>query len=263
MRTLLITFWLAACSLSYGQGFGQSIAFRAAASVRAPSVAATTNQLAWWKLWGNATDSGPNGYNGTLIGSPSFGSGPDGFGDHALALASNQSMVASNTTAVANGLSSFTVMCWVFMGESTSTSRAIMCKVNATGVGNTGIGWAIRTGSSIASTSDRIGAYILDGTNREGYYTSASKVTIWTHVALAVSGSTATVYINGSASGTTHDASGTVGSTSNTSNIMIGQSPAGEFFGSATSSLVSSARIYNYVLSSAAILAIFTSENGS
>ena len=77
-------------------------------------------------------------------------------------------MVVSNTATVANGLSVFTVTCWFSVdntGYPPSNYRALICKVNSTGVGNTGIGWAIRTGTPADGTGSKIGAFILDGTN--------------------------------------------------------------------------------------------------
>lgn len=260
MKSLVVILLLTACLSAQGQGFCRSVPFLGAANHWRTSTPITgeTNLVAQWMFDNDPLDSSTNGYNGTLVNGPTFGIAEDGSGNGALWFAEefSESMIASNTATVANGLSSFTVTCWFSVNNTDDpppTYRAIVCKVNASGVGNTGIGWAIRSGTPADGTTSKIGAFILDGTNWEGYYTPDISDDGWYHITLVVYGSTATVYFNGSTIGTTHNYSGTVGSFANTSDIMFGQSPAGQF----NTGGVDDTRIYSYAMSASAVAALY------
>jgi autotransporter-associated beta strand protein len=161
-----------------------------------------------------ASDSSPNGNHGTLVGGPLWTSGQlgnavdlDGVDDHVTLPA-----------GVVAGIRDFTIATWVKLdaindwsrvfdfGASTSTYMFLSPSNGATRK----LRFAISTGSGP-------GEQIIDGP-------SALAPGIWTHVAVSLSGKTATLYVNGSPVGANYSMTLTPASLGATGNNYLGKS---------------------------------------
>ncbi len=139
----------------------------------------------------SAADSTGNGWTGALVGGPSHVAG---FSGNAIALDGIDDHVTL-PVGVASGLTDFTIAAWVKLDSLSIWSRIFdfgtgtdnyMFLTPSNGATNV-VRFAIRTPT--------LGEQVIDGT-------AALPVGEWTHVAVTLSGSTGTIYVNGVAVGT-------------------------------------------------------------
>ena len=136
----------------------------------------------------NAADATGHGWTGTLRNGPTWVAGTNG---NAVNLNSSASNYVSLSTGVVNGLSDFTIAAWVNLNSVATWSRIFDFGSGTANymflslMGGSGVRFAINTGS---------GEQQINGTN-------ALPTGAWTHVAVTLSGTTGTLYVNGVAVG--------------------------------------------------------------
>lgn len=217
---------------------------------RTPTITITPSAgglLAWLKFDETsgtlAADSSGNGRNGTLNGGASWVAGKTG---NAVNL-SGSSQYVSLPAGVVNGLNDFTIATWVKLtalstwarlfdfGSNTTTNMFLVPSSGST------IRFAITTGGSGAE--QRI----------NGATTLPSAV--WKHVAVTLSGSTGTLYVDGAQVGQNTAMTLKPSSLGNTSNNWLGRS---QYSGDAyLNGQLDQFRIYSRALSASEILALF------
>lgn len=135
-----------------------------------------------------AYDSSGNGQNATLIGGPAFVAGKI---NNALSF-SGSSQYAMLPAGVAGSLSgNFSITAWVYLNSLTAWQR--ICDF---GTGTTDYMFL-----TVASSSGTPRFGISTGSEQDVSSSVAIPLNTWTHIALTVSGSTGTIYVNGVATG--------------------------------------------------------------
>jgi rhamnogalacturonan endolyase len=161
------------------------------------AVAATTN-IAWYKAnessGATLSDSFGLGYNANLstagTGTYSFVAGRSGNALNLAASSSANGAYASLPTGVVNGLNNFTILSWVKL-----TSLDNWGRIFDFGTGTTNYMFL----SPKSSTTSKPRFAIRTAAQAEQAIDSAVAVTtgVWFHIAVTLSGNTATLYING------------------------------------------------------------------
>lgn len=203
---------------------------------------ASSNLIGWWKLDENsgdiAYDSSGEGNDGTLT-SANFSSNStlgkintalafDGVNDRVSAGSSNFGMAKN-----------FTLMAWAFDSDS-DTGNII----------SNGSPWDYRM---FISSSNKLYAQVSLNDTSSGYFISNATLPSeeWAHLAFTFDGSTIKIYINGSLD----KSSSHIGEvqTPNNNTVYLGTYGSGEYF----QGNIDDARIYNRVLTSSEIQAIY------
>jgi len=210
---------------------------------------ATTAYLPFDETSGTtSSDTTGNGWDATLAGGASFASGKMG---NALTL-NGSSQYASLPAGITSGMNDFTIAAWVKLnsvgdwsrifdfGSSTSANMFLVAKNPATNVAR----FAITTSGSGGEQHIDANAAIPTG--------------VWTHVAVTLSGTTGTLYINGTAAGTNASMSLTPASLGSTTNNYIGKSQYADPY---LNGQVDDFRIVNRALTSSEIGSLVTSPS--
>ncbi|BCU77169.1 LamG-like jellyroll fold domain-containing protein [Luteolibacter sp. LG18] len=195
-----------------------------------------------------AADSSGNGWNGTVAGGATFSAGKF---NNAVNL-SGSSQYASLPTGVMAGYSNFTIATWVKVNSLSTWSRVFDFGSGTTNYlfltprhSNTSgtVRFAIRTPST--------GEQIINGS-------AALPTGAWTHVAVTLSGTTGTLYVNGVAVGTNTAMTLTPSSLGNTTQNYIGRSQfaADPYLNGSVDDL----RIYNRALSASQVAALYSAS---
>lgn len=212
---------------------------------RTPTITPTgnTGPLHWYLFDGNANDSGSSVANGTLNGGPTFVTGQNG---QAVSLASASSQYVSLPAGIVNGLTNFTIATWVNASTIATWARIFDFGSNTT----TNMFLVPSSGSTIRfaiTTSGSGGEQRINGT--------ANLTTGWHLVAVTLSGSTGTLYVDGAQVGQNTAMTLNPSSLGSTTNNWIGRSQySGDAF---LNGAIDQFRIYNRALSAAEILALF------
>ena len=203
---------------------------------------ASTPPVAWLKFDEStgtaAADSSGNGWPGTLVNGPTWVAGKT---NNAVSLSG--SGYVSLPTDVVNTLSDFTISTWVNV-SSTGGWQRIFDFGTGTGVymfltPNNGV-----NGKARFAITSGTGEQQIDGL-------AALPTGTWTHVAVTLSGSTGTLYVNGTAAGTNAAMTIKPSSLGNTTQNYIGRSQfASDPY---LNGLVDDFRIYNRALSAAEV----------
>ena len=193
-----------------------------------------------------AADSSGNGFDATLVKTPTWTSGLYG---NAVNLASASSQYLTLPSGVMNGQTNFTISAWVKpatfatwarvfdFGTGTTNYMFLTTQYTSTSPNGAKPRFAIRT----ASVSEQ-------GINSTIALTAGS----WNHVAITLSGSTATLYVNGAVAGTNSAMTLTPSSLGATTLNYIGKS---QFSADAyLNGAVDEFRIYNRALTAAEVL---------
>jgi DUF1680 family protein len=154
--------------------------------------------------------------------------------------------------AILSGLTDFTIACWVNIGQITQWSRIFDF---STGTSNY-MFLAADTGSGPRF------AITTSGTGGEQRLSSSTRLPTgkWTHVAVTLSGGTATLYVNGAAVATSTGITLTPSSLGATGNNWIGRSQFGD---PDLNGSVDEFQIYSRALSAAEVQSLTTSAGGS
>ncbi len=170
---------------------GAGLASPEASAVLSGSVTAATN-LAFDETSGTtAADSSGNGWNGTLTGGATFVTGKTG---NAVNL-SGSSQYVSLPTGVVAFANDFTVATWVKLTASTAAARIFDF---GTGMGNS---MFLTARSDTGRPRFTIRTW---SANDQVIDSSVAIATgIWTHIAVSLTGTTGTIYLNGVPVGTT------------------------------------------------------------
>lgn len=167
-----------------------------------------------------ATDSSGNGWNGTLNNGPTWASGSDGKINHAVSLDGIDDYVSLPAGVVSN-LNDFTISTWVKLNSVPAAARLFDFGAGTsnymilTPSSNNAVLFAIRTPGTGEQTVSGVAALSAGA---------------WTHVLVALSGSTGTLYLNGSPVGTNDSMALTPSSLGNTTNNYIGRSQGGDSY---------------------------------
>ena len=207
---------------------------------------ATTAYLPFDETSGTtASDITGNGWDATLSGGAGFAAGKI---NNALTLNGN-SQYAALPAGIASGMNDFTIAAWVKpnstgdwsrifdFGSSTSVNMFLVAKNPGTNVAR----FAITTSGS--GGEQRIDA------------NAAIPAGVWTHVAVTLSGTTGTLYINGTAAGTNANMTLTPASLGSTTNNYIGKSQYADPY---LNGQVDDFRIANRALTSSEIASLVT-----
>jgi len=161
-----------------------------------------------------AADSSGNGRNATLVNGPVFAPGRI---DNALVFASSSSRYATLPAGLVSALNNFTISTWVNpttldnwarvfdFGSGTATNMFLTTQNGATG--------KPRFAIKISNSAEQL----IDGP-------SALSTGVWTHIAVTVSGSTGTLYIDGAAVGTNNAMTFRPSGMGNTTQNYLGKS---------------------------------------
>jgi fibronectin type 3 domain-containing protein len=191
-----------------------------------------------------AADSSGNSRNATLINGPTFAPGKIG---NALVFAASSSQYATLPTGLVSTLNDFTISTWV-----KPTSLDNWARVFDFGSGTaTNMFFAPQNGENgkprFAIKISNSAEQMIDGA-------SALSAGVWTHVAVTLSGSTATLYINGVAVGTNNAMTFKPSGMGSTTQNYLGKSQyADPYFNGAIDDL----RIYRRALSATEITDLY------
>jgi hypothetical protein len=159
--------------------------------------AAQAGPVALWKFEDGAgtiaNDSSGNGHHGTLLGTPEWMPGPEGFGG---ALAFNPDRCTGVDCGIfdpTNGTGQFTVALWAFW-DGTGTDQHFLSKSNEWGADTMMFQFELWGAHTEVTYTDRVGVS----------YAPAGSVPFsimpkneWVHLALTFDGSNAVLYLNG------------------------------------------------------------------
>ncbi|MHC4594018.1 MAG: LamG-like jellyroll fold domain-containing protein [Planctomycetota bacterium] len=155
--------------------------------------------VAWWRFeegsGGTAEDSSGNGNHGTLLGTPEWVLGPEGFGG---ALAFNPNRCTGVDCGIfdpTNGTGQFTIALWAFW-DGTGTFQHFFSKSNGWGPDTMMFQVELWGAHTNPVSTDRVGI------SYEGSLDSSVPFSIlpqnqWVHLAFTFDGINATVYLNG------------------------------------------------------------------
>jgi endoglucanase len=188
----------------------------------------------------SASDSTGNGWTGTLVNGPLWSTGKYG---NAVDLDGTNDYV-SLPTGVVNGLADFTIATWVYLDAVSTWSRVFDFGTGTTKYmfltpkgGSSVVRFAITTGS---------GEQQINGT-------AAFSTGAWTHVAVALTGSTGILYVNGTEVGRNSTITLTPSSLGATTQNYIGKSQYSDPY---LNGRVDDFRIYSAALSPAEVAAL-------
>jgi len=140
-----------------------------------------------------ATDSSGNGRNATLANGPTFSSGKIG---NALVFTASSSRYATLPTGLVSSLNDFTVSTWVKL-----TSSGTWARIFDFGSG-TATNMFLTTTAGANGGKPRFAIKISNSAEQVIDAADALATGVWTHLAVTLSGTTGTLYVNGVAVGT-------------------------------------------------------------
>lgn len=141
-----------------------------------------------------ATDSTGNGWNGSLINNPSWVAGTGARIHGALSLAGGAGQYVALPSGLLDGVGDFTVSCWV---NPTTVSTWARVFDFSTGTTQNSMYFTPRTAGGVARFGLRVNGVAQ---NLEAAAPLAAGA--WTHVAVTLSGNSATLFLNGTAAAT-------------------------------------------------------------
>jgi len=151
--------------------------------------------VGWWKFdEGSGTtayDSSGNGHDGTVLGTPEWGPGPEGFGG---ALNFSATMGANcGDFDPTGGTGVFTLALWC-LWDGTSGTQHFLTKSNAWGAATMMFQVEVKAGDSDPARTDRMALTYQAATQAILHEVPKNE---WAHMALTFDGTNATGYLNG------------------------------------------------------------------
>jgi len=210
--------------------------------------------VAWWKLGegggSTAFDSSGGGTTGTWNGTPSGTLGyyaPGKIGSWAGAFDGSTNYVVSTKNSVGLGITNqATYAVWANVSNFTNQAYLI------SDYGTNAVGMTLRIDN--ATTAE---FYVYPNNYRISYTTGTFNLGTWYHIAGVMNGSTMYLYVNGVQVGST-SLGNNIGNSAN--NLTLGE--RGDLIsGSTFAGLLDDVRVYNRALSSAELLALYTSTS--
>ncbi|MCP4613163.1 MAG: LamG domain-containing protein [Planctomycetes bacterium] len=170
-----------------------------------PTRVADADLVGWWRFnegsGDTANDSSGNDHHGTLIGTPEWVVGPDGFGG---ALAFNPDVCVGVDCGIfdpTNGTGQFTVALWAYW-DGTGTFMHFLTK--SAGWGADTMMFQIELWGAITNPAeiDRVGLSYQGNISSDNSSSGSTPFSImpkneWVHLTVTFDGSFATVYVNG------------------------------------------------------------------
>ena len=211
-----------------------------------PTPTPGTGPIVYYPFDGNANDSSGNGKNATLNGSPTFVTGKSG---QAVAL-SGSSQYVSLPSGIISGLTNFTIATWVNVTTLSTWSRIF----------DFGTGTSVYMFLTPQCGSGVRFAITTNGNGSEQQINGASALATgaWVHVAVTLSGTTGTLYVNGAVVGTNASMTLNPSSLGTTGNNYIGKS---QFSDPYLTGDIDNFRIYNRALSATEISSLYSNGN--
>ncbi len=166
--------------------------------------AAQAELVAWWKFGEGsgdiAYDSSGNGHDGTLLGTPEWVSGPEGFGG-ALAFGPGAlQRIDCGTFDPTNGTGQFTVALWA-LWDGTRVHQHFFTKTNSWGPDTMMFQVELQGGHANPENTDRVIVSYEGNVNLPGEECCPPFAIMpeneWVHVAATFDGTNARVYLNG------------------------------------------------------------------
>ncbi|WP_338290080.1 glycoside hydrolase family 98 domain-containing protein [Luteolibacter sp. LG18] len=192
-----------------------------------------------------ALDASGNGWQGTVVNTPIWVAGNEAKIGGALKLAASSNQHVTLPSGVVNGLTDFTVACWVNLNSISTWSRIFDFSTGST---QNSMYLTPRTSGGVVRFGLRVNG---NAQNIEGPAPLASGR--WTHVAVSRSGTTATLYVDGVAVASTNSMSFTPSSLGITTVNYIGRSVSADPY---LDGAVDEFRIYGSALSAREIGAL-------
>jgi fibronectin type 3 domain-containing protein len=195
-----------------------------------------------------AADSSGNGWNGTLVNSPTWTS--SGKLNSALSLASASSQYVTLPTGIVAGQTAITLSAWVYLNSNSTWAR-----IFDFGTGTSNYMFLAPVGGSNVV---RFAITTAGGNNEQQINGTAPLPTgTWTHVAVVLNGSVGTLYVNGIQVGRNSSMTLNPGSLGTTTLNYIGKS---QFNDPYLNGRVDDFRIYSRALSSSEISTLASSQ---
>jgi hypothetical protein len=220
--------------------------YRSAPLIPTPEDPGTEGLVAYYAMENNVQDGSGNGLNGTVIGSPTYVSGPSGYG-MALQLNGTDQVVDLGNKAEFNPAGSLSVSLWANIGAWGTAWEHVM-------VGNRGegsIGWQVRRHSSTS---------LCFTTRGVGNDDTASKIVPplneWIHIACVYDNvnNTKRIYINGVEDTMVDTNPGTIGATTHNTYIGARANSGNTGQDARFTGMIDEVRIYDRVLSDGEVL---------
>jgi len=215
----------------------------------------TKGLVAYYTFNGNANDASGNGNNGTVYGGVTLTADRFGLPNAAYDFDGSTGYIDVPENALLNALTTnFTLSAWIWQAGSSTNGYRILDKCPA---GEPG-GWTFDTLNCSSGTGHRLrlqGA--ADNSCNVNGQTDYSLMQ-WHHVVATVSGTTGTLYLDGSATG-----SGDVGTIpANTLDVYLGMAHPGRGAGFWFNGIIDDVRIYNRALSPDDVAVLYEMESG-
>jgi hypothetical protein len=220
--------------------------YRLAPPITTPTDPGTDGLVAYYAMENNVQDGSGNGLNGTAIGSPTYVSGPTGYG-MAIQLNGTNQAVDLGKKAEFNPAGSFSISLWANIGAWTTAWEHVM--VSNRGEGS--IGWQVRrhSSASLCFTTRGVG-------NDDTASSIVPPLNEWIHIACVYDNvnNTKRIYINGVEDTVVDTNPGTIGATTHNTYIGARANSGNTAQETRFTGMIDEVRIYNRPLSDGEVL---------
>jgi hypothetical protein len=214
--------------------------YRLAPPITTPTDPGTDGLVAYYAMENNVQDGSGNGLNGTAIGSPTYVSGPTGYG-MAIQLNGTNQAVDLGKKAEFNPAGSFSISLWANIGAWTTAWEHVM--VSNRGEGS--IGWQVRrhSSASLCFTTRGVG-------NDDTASSIVPPLNEWIHIACVYDNvnNTKRIYINGVEDTVVDTNPGTIGATTHNTYIGARANSGNTAQETRFTGMIDEVRIYNQML---------------
>jgi len=158
---------------------------------------ANAELVGWWRFnegsGSTCTDSSGNGHDGTVLGTPQWGSGPEGFGPALVFNPDGCTGVDCGIFDPTNGTGQFSFALWAFW-DGTGTFQHFLTKSNGWGNDTMMFQLELWGAHTNATYTDKVGASYATAGSMEFSIMPKNE---WVHLAWTFDGSDLRVYLNG------------------------------------------------------------------